>query len=110
MTATAVFRDFLFYNRWGLQSYNVYLNVMILFVLVGLWHAANAYWLLFGFLHGLLFCSFLLWRKHGARIGHIPFRGTSAARAAARGLTYICVCASWYLPSKILEKLGRLSA
>jgi D-alanyl-lipoteichoic acid acyltransferase DltB (MBOAT superfamily) len=106
MTATGVFRDYLFYNRWGLRTYNIYFNTMVLFVLVGLWHSANAYWLLFGFLHGLLFCSFLIWRRYGNRLGHIPLRGTPAARASARVLTYICVCACWYLPSKILQKLA----
>lgn len=108
MTATYVFRDYLFYNRWGLKSYNVYFNTLLLFTLVGLWHATNAYWILWGFLHGLLFSSYLLWRKYGNRLGHIPLRGTLASRTAARVLTYVCVCAAWYLPSKILQKLGAI--
>ena len=106
MTATHVFRDYLFYNRWGFRTYNVYLNTMILFLLMGLWHAANAYWLLFGFLHGLLFCSFLLWRKYNHRLDRLPLRGTPVARTAARTLTYLCVCACWYVPSKILQTLA----
>jgi D-alanyl-lipoteichoic acid acyltransferase DltB (MBOAT superfamily) len=108
MTATAVFRDYLFYNRWGRRGYNVYFNTMALFILVGLWHAANPYWILWGFLHGLLFCGFLVWRKYGSRLGHVPLRGTPVARASARVLTYVSVCACWYLPSKILQKLGRI--
>ncbi len=76
MTATYVFRDYLFYNRWGFRTYNVYFNTMVLFTLVGLWHATNAYWILWGFLHGLLFCGFMFWRKHNSRLGHIPLRGT----------------------------------
>jgi hypothetical protein len=108
MTATAVFRDYIFYNRWGLRSYNMYFNTMILFVLVGLWHAASAYWLMWGSLHGLLFCLFLIWRKHSQKLAGIPLRGTPIALVAARVLTYISVCACWYLPSKILQKLGRV--
>jgi D-alanyl-lipoteichoic acid acyltransferase DltB (MBOAT superfamily) len=107
-TVTRVFRDYLFYNRWGLQGYNMYLNVVVLFTLVGLWHAANAYWILWGFMHGLLFCGFLFWRKYGSRLGQIPLRGTPAARATASILTYVSVCLCWYLPSKILQKLGVL--
>lgn len=105
MTATAVFRDYLFYNRWGLSTYNVYFNTIILFLLVGLWHSVNAYWLLWGFLHGLFFCTFLLWRKFNNRLGFLPLRGTIVSRTAARTLTYVAVCACWYLPSKILQRL-----
>lgn len=105
MTATFVFRDYLFYNRWGGQTYNVYVNTIVLFTLVGLWHAANAYWIIWGFLHGLLFCSFLLWRKYNHRFS-IPMRGTTVSRTVARLFTYFCVCMAWYLPSKILQKLG----
>ena len=108
MTATFVFRDYLFYNRWGRGTYNIYVNTILLFTLVGLWHEANAYWILWGFLHGLLFCCFLLWRKYNQRLGHDPLRGTPLSRTAGRALTYFCVCILWYLPSKILQKAGAL--
>jgi D-alanyl-lipoteichoic acid acyltransferase DltB (MBOAT superfamily) len=108
MTATLLFRDYLFYNRWGRRTYNIYFNTVLLFTLVGLWHAANAYWILWGFLHGLLFCVFLLWRKYNCRLGAIPLRGTALARAAARVLTYVLVCMCWYLSSKIIQKLPAL--
>lgn len=106
MTATYVFRDYLFYNRWGGRNFNIYLNTLILFTMVGLWHEANAYWILWGFLHGLLFTGYLLWRKYGSRFGRIPLRGTLVSQVAARIFTYFCVCMCWYLPSKILQKLG----
>jgi D-alanyl-lipoteichoic acid acyltransferase DltB (MBOAT superfamily) len=106
MSATFVFRDYLFYNRWGRQSYNVYFNTIVLFLLMGLWHAPNAYWILFGLLHGALFCVFLLWRKYHGSIGFLPLRGSPIARAGARVLTYVCVCACWYLPSKILQQFA----
>ncbi|HYL36128.1 MAG TPA: hypothetical protein VEV17_09475 [Bryobacteraceae bacterium] len=108
MTATYVFRDYLFYNRWGRRTYNVYFNTILLFTLVGLWHAANAYWILWGFLHGLLFASFLLWRRFGQRLRNIPLRGTPLSKTAARALTYFSVCMCWYLPSKILQKLAAI--
>ena len=107
MTATFVFRDYLFYNRWGRGSYNIYFNTILLFTLVGLWHAANGYWVLWGFLHGLLFCAYLVWRKHGQR-AQIPLRGTRASAAGARLFTYFCVCMCWYLPSKILQKVAAI--
>jgi D-alanyl-lipoteichoic acid acyltransferase DltB (MBOAT superfamily) len=106
MTATYVFRDYLFYNRWGRQTYNIYFNTIVLFTLVGLWHAANAYWILWGVLHGLLFCGFLAWRKYRNLLGHIPLSGTAGATLAARLLTYVSVCMCWYLPSKIIQKVS----
>ena len=106
MTATYVFRDYLFYNRWGRRNYNVYFNTLLLFTLVGLWHAANLYWVLWGFLHGLLFCTFVFWRKHANQFSNLPLRGTPIAQAGARVLTYVSVCACWYLPSKILQGVG----
>jgi D-alanyl-lipoteichoic acid acyltransferase DltB (MBOAT superfamily) len=106
MTATSLFRDYMFYNRWGFRNYNVYCNTMILFTVMGLWHAANPYWILFGMIHGLLFCSFLVWRKYRHRLGHVPLQGTLAAQITARILTYLCVCAGWYLPSKLLQRFS----
>src|SRR5262249_10317420 len=106
MTATFAFRDLLFYNRWGRQTYNIYLNTIVLFTLVGLWHAANAYWILWGLLHGCFFCTFLLWRKLRSRFTDIPFAGSSISNVGARLFTYACVCMAWYLPSKILQKTG----
>ena len=108
MTATFVFRDYLFYNRWGRRSYNIFFNTLLLFTMVGLWHAANAYWILWGMLHGLLFCGFLLWRRHEKRLSGLPLRHTAVSRAGARVFTYLCVCACWYLPSKIILRFSHL--
>jgi hypothetical protein len=103
MTATRVFRDYLFYARWGSSRHRPFVNTLVLFTLVGLWHDVHPYWILWGFLHGLLFCAYMVWR----RIGPAP-RGTRAGRIAAGAFTYVCVCACWYLPSKILQGLGWL--
>lgn len=106
MTATSVFRDYLFYNRWGFKSYNMYVNSVIVFVIVGLWHDANVYWLLWGACHGVLFCTFLAWRKYLKPAVHLPLQGTAYARGVATALTYISVCACWYIPTKIVKQLS----
>ena len=108
MTATAVFKDYLFYNRWGFQRYNIYLNTIVLFTLVGLWHAANAYWLLWGFLHGILFSGYLAWRHYVKPVTHDAGRWPVFSKLWAPALTYVAVCSCWYLPSKIIGKMGRL--
>ncbi len=107
MTATRVFRDYLFYNRWGLRRYNVYVNTLVVFGLVGLWHGANPYWVSWGLLHGVMFCAFLAWRRWKlAHHGHGAQAPGTLADLLARTATYVCMCAAWYLPSKILRLLG----
>lgn len=102
LTATAVFRDYFFYNRWGLRRYNVFVNTMIVFVAVGLWHGSNVYWLTFGVLHGLFFCAYL-WSR--GRLG--PLQGRRWFEYGSIALTYVAVCAAWYVPSKISFLLTR---
>ncbi len=99
MTATAVFREYFFYNRWGRRSFNPYLNAVIVFLAVGLWHGSNLYWISFGLIHGIYFCSYLWLRPH---LGRFRSRVLKPAGAA---LTYVCVCMAWYLPSKIVALL-----
>ncbi len=107
MTATRVFRDYLFYNRWGFERHNPYVNSIVLFTLVGLWHAANAYWILWGLLHGVYMCCFLLWRKHSKGLfGGLPLRGSATTLWAARAFTFLVVCSAWYLPPKLLQMLS----
>jgi D-alanyl-lipoteichoic acid acyltransferase DltB (MBOAT superfamily) len=99
MTATSVFREYLFFNRWGLRSFNPYVNALVVFIAVGLWHASNLYWVLFGLLHGVYFCSYLWLRP---RLRRFPGR---VVRPAGVAVTYVCVCMAWYLPSKLLAVL-----
>jgi D-alanyl-lipoteichoic acid acyltransferase DltB (MBOAT superfamily) len=99
-TATAVFRELLFYNRWGGQKFNPYLNALIVFLAVGLWHGSNVYWLSFGLLHGLYFCVYLWMRSRFPR-ARLP-------RALGVAMTYAAVCVAWYIPSKIAGLLPAL--
>lgn len=104
ITYTSVFRDFFFYNRWGLKRANPYLNSIILFTLVGVWHSANAYWVLWGLMHGLGFAAFLFWKQHlkasGDRIW--PAR-LPAAPVLSSIATYGFVCLCWLLPPQIIQ-------
>ncbi len=102
ISATNAFRDTLFYNRWGMRVANPYLNTMILFLTVGLWHSVNGYWALWGLMHGIGFCVFIAWKR---------MRGPGAApmpRPVGWALTYLFVCSCWVAPSKVLLFLNRL--
>lgn len=67
MTLSRWLRDYLYIplggNRRG--RVRVYLNLMITFVLGGLWHGAGWTFVLWGFLHGAALCIHRLWQKSG---------------------------------------------
>ena len=71
ISVTVIFRDSFFYNRWGFKKANPYVNSIILFTLVGLWHASNLFWFSWGLVHGIGFAVFLWYRKH--RDHFVPF-------------------------------------
>lgn len=111
MSVTGVFRDLLFYNRWGQKKANPYLNSIVLFTLVGLWHNPNAYWILWGFLHGCAFAGFLWWRKHRDQVCPAALRSRIPGRDLwSVALTYVVVSSMWTLPSVLLKFLGNAGA
>jgi alginate O-acetyltransferase complex protein AlgI len=106
MSATSIFRDYLFYTRWGQRKPNLYLNTMIIFLLVGLWHGSNWYWIIFGLMHGIGFCCFI-WYRQRRGLKRFEFKAMPF-HLFGRALTYIFVCSCWIVPSKILKLLGQI--
>ena len=103
MTVTRVCTDYLFYNRWGLKKANVYFNLMMVFLAVGLWHDMNLYWGTWGILHGAGFCVYVWYRTHRQQLTWVT--GIESARVrklASRALTYVFVCLCWYIANKIV--------
>jgi hypothetical protein len=107
MSATSLFRDYLFYNRWGRRTVNVYVNVIVLFFLVGVWHDGNPYWMPWGLLHGLGFAAFLLYKKW--RATPAGQRAMELPRPLAIATTYVFVCGCWAAPPQILKLIGRFT-
>jgi len=108
MTVTRVCRDYLFFNRWGLKKANVYLNTMLVFLAVGLWHSMNLYWASWGLLHGLGFCAFLWYRSNKERYQRaIALVPPAARKIASVVVTYVFVCSCWHLANKIVVLLNR---
>jgi membrane protein involved in D-alanine export len=104
MTATSVFRDYVFYNRWGRKNFNIYFNTLILFTLVGLWHSVNWYWGLWGVLHGIGFCVYLWHKKHQKKVHlELPQLFANQGRMLGAVATYLYVCAAWALPSQLIK-------
>ena len=108
MSVTSFFRDHLFFNRWGLERPNLYLNSLVLFTFMGLWHSINWHWFLYGLLHGIAFCVFIWWRAHRneplIRALALP---PAAANVISRAGTYVFVCVATIAPSKLIVFLSR---
>jgi D-alanyl-lipoteichoic acid acyltransferase DltB (MBOAT superfamily) len=102
MTVTLLFRDMVFFNRWGLKKMNPYFNVVVVFVLIGLWHKTNLHYLVWGLLNGFGFAVYLWWRSNlrltgiGSRLGLTP----AVARFASAAFTYVFICTCDYLAGR----------
>jgi D-alanyl-lipoteichoic acid acyltransferase DltB (MBOAT superfamily) len=106
MTMTSLYRDYLFFNRWGLAKANIYLNAMIVFVAMGVWHALNWYWFIFGIYHGLGFCAYLWFQQAKKKYAFGMWISWWPVALVCWLFTYVFVCLGWLIPSKIVEYLG----
>ena len=103
MTVTRICTDYLFYNRWGFKEANVYFNLMMVFIAVGLWHGMNPYWGTWGILHGIGFSVYLWYRTHKDLFSFSRSIGTQRLREiGSAGATYVFVCLCWYVANKIV--------
>lgn len=105
MSATSVFRDYIYYNRWGLQKHHQYLNIAILFLAVGVWHGANSYWVTWGAMHAVGFCAFTWFSRHPSPVSRW-FAESRFGRPASMLITYVFVCSCWILPPTLVRLAG----
>jgi len=109
MSATFVFRDYIFFNRWGRRRMHRYVNVTVLFLAVGAWHGLYPYWLTWGLMQALGFAAYLWWKTHKDRFNHV--RNLIPARRREQlsiGITYAYLLGCWILPTPLLRAVGLL--
>jgi D-alanyl-lipoteichoic acid acyltransferase DltB (MBOAT superfamily) len=63
ISMSSFFRDYLYFGLGGSRRGNVYLNLMLTFVAIGLWHGAGWNFIVYGALHGSMVC-FERWRRY----------------------------------------------
>jgi hypothetical protein len=89
ITLSRWLRDYIYIPLGGNRVGNarLYINLMITFILGGLWHGAGWTFLLWGLLHGAALCLERIWKKLGVRL---PF-------IVSWGLTFLFVHIAWVL-------------
>lgn len=70
MTLSRFLRDYIYIplggNRKG--EFRLYINILITFILAGLWHGASWMFILWGMLHGIALCFNHLWGKTSIKL------------------------------------------
>ena len=56
ITMSSFFRDYLYFGLGGSRHGHVYLNLMLTFVAIGIWHGAGWNFVVYGFIHGSAVC------------------------------------------------------
>lgn len=69
ISMSSFFKEYLFWALGGSKRGNVYLNLMVTFVAIGLWHGAGLNFVFYGLLHGGVVCLERAWRAKRARLG-----------------------------------------
>lgn len=76
ITMSGFFRDYLYFGIGGSKQGNVYLNLLITFLAIGMWHGAGWSFLLYGLIHGSVVGLERWARNRRARLHLPPLRDT----------------------------------
>jgi len=71
MSMSGFFREYLYYSLGGSRYGNVYFNLMMTFIAIGIWHGAGWNFILYGALHGSAVCA-ERWRRKRRDATHSP--------------------------------------
>jgi len=94
ISMSSFFRDYLYFGIGGSKHGNVYINLYITFVAIGIWHGAGWNFVLYGVIHGSFVC-FERWRRGRREAKGLSPEPTSAgARLLAIFLAFQVVALS----------------
>lgn len=104
ISVSSFFRDYLFFGLGGSRRGNVYRNLMLTFLAIGLWHGAGWNFVAYGAAHGSVVCLERWWRGHRAAN---PRAGAMPAWAP-----WVAVLATFHfvVMSRVLFRAGDLEA
>jgi D-alanyl-lipoteichoic acid acyltransferase DltB (MBOAT superfamily) len=86
MSMSGFFRDYFYFALGGSKRGNVYVNLMLTFVGIGIWHGAGWNFVVYGFLQGAAVCL-ERWRRTSRAARGLPPADEGVLRAAVGILT-----------------------
>jgi alginate O-acetyltransferase complex protein AlgI len=86
MSMSGFFRDYFYFALGGSKRGNVYLNLLLTFVGIGIWHGAGWNFVVYGFLQGSAVC-FERWRRESRKARRLPAVRDGVLAAATGILT-----------------------
>ncbi len=92
ITMSSFFRDYLYFSIGGSKYGNVYLNLIITFVAIGIWHGAGWTFVVYGLLHGSL-VGWERFRREARKRHGLPTEPTGARLVLSILITFTIV--SW---------------
>ena len=101
ITLTSFLRDYLYFPLGGsrLSAPRTYFNILVVFIVCGIWHGATWLFVLWGIIHGLGVCFNRWWKKTNIRL----------PRRLSMGLTFIYVTLAWvFFKSETLPQAWHL--
>jgi len=107
ISMSSFFRDYLYYGLGGSKHGNVYLNLLLTFVAIGLWHGAGWNFLLYGFCHGALVGLERFLRGRGWLA---PQQGWRWMLAVLRTFALVCLLRVMFRADDLTHTLGYLQA
>jgi alginate O-acetyltransferase complex protein AlgI len=77
ITMSSFFRDYLYHGLKTRRGSNIYLNLLLVFVAIGIWHGAGWNFVLYGLIHGSLVSleHYRSQRRENAGLSPIVYRG-----------------------------------
>lgn len=107
ISMSSFFRDYLYYGIGGSKYGNVYINLIITFVAIGLWHGAGWNFLLYGLCHGSLVALERLLRNNGWLVKQSGWRW---ALAVARTFALVCLLRVMFRAEDLTHASGYMQA
>jgi alginate O-acetyltransferase complex protein AlgI len=118
ISMSSFFREYLFWALGGSKHGNVYANLLLTFVAIGLWHGAGWTFVIYGLLHGTVVCLERAHRTSRRKRGLDDTSDALSARVAGFVYTFLFVAfarilfvetdlaGAWEFVSMLLDSIG----
>lgn len=107
ISMSSFFRDYLYYGLGGSKNGNVYINLLITFMAIGLWHGAGWNFLIYGFCHGSLVAIERFLRNNGWLTKQSGWRWVLAV---ARTFALVCILRVMFRAEDLHHAAGYMQA